>query len=151
VVTVRVLRFAASVVDAFFREFLPSVQEDRERFAVDILADAEAEVEVLPPWRFGPAFEGNAGDGPGVVSERPPVLPRSTAAEPTPGQPIDTYTQGMSIAGLLAYHTLLDPGAHQCHCLHRSHSQHGHHRHISDLIVNMLDADHRVAQQFNNQ
>ena len=133
-----VWRFLAGVSDLFFREFLPSVEEERARFAANLLADAEAEVEVLPPWRFGPAFEGKAGDGPAAVS----------IDQPAAGQPIDLYTQGMSIAGLLAYHTLLDPAAHQCHCLHKAHSQHGHHRHISDLIINMLDADHRVTQEF---
>jgi hypothetical protein len=115
----------------------------------DALADLEAEHESTPHLRFGPAFEGEAGNSPGVVSAHPPVLPRPTAVTPTPGQPeLDLYVQALSIVGLLDYHQLLDVSAHQCHCLHKAHSLHGHHKHISDLIINVLDADHRVTQQF---
>lgn len=80
---IRRLRYALTIVRDISMILCPAsafvrARVDEARDA-DLLAEREAAVDVMEPWRFGPAAGVAAGTGPGVLAD-----------VPTPGQPEPT-------------------------------------------------------------
>lgn len=140
---IRRLRYALTIVrdismilcpaSAFVRARVDEVRD------ADLLAEREAEHDVMEPWRFGPAAGVAAGTGPGQVCGVP-------LASPCPGQPDEPE----HVAELVRYHhvTANQMDGVYCACGHRSHNDRRHAHHVAGLVEDMIAADVRLANRF---
>lgn len=89
----------------------------------DLLAEREAEVEVMEPIRLGPVFDA-----------------------PCPGE----SDEPEHVAELVRYHhvTVNQMDGVYCRCGHRSHNDRRHAHHVAGLVEDMIAADMRVANKF---
>ncbi len=139
---IRRFRYAMTVVGDIAKILCPASDYVRVRVdAAELLAEREAMVDVMEPWRFGPAAGVAAGTGPGQVCGVP-------LASPCPGQPQEPE----HVAELVRYHhvTANQMDGVYCACGHRSRNFHGHAKHVSGFVLAMVEADARIAAANNN-
>lgn len=140
---IRRLRYALTIVRDISMILCPAsayvtARVDEVRDA-DLLAEREAAVDVMEPWRFGPVAGVAAGTGPGQVCGVP-------LASPCPGQPQEPE----HVAELVRYHhvTANRMDGVYCHCGHVSHNDRRHAHHVAGLVEDMIAADVRLANRF---
>lgn len=149
---IRRLRYALSIVRDLSMILCPASASVRAGVvacrAADLLAEREAEMDVMEPWRFGPMTStttGNArnlrpaagvaaGTGPEVVSA-PPIAPTS-------GHPVEDLIEFHHVASITG------DGIY-CACHHRSRNFHGHAKHVAGFVLSMVEADARIAAATN--
>lgn len=147
---IRRLRYALTIVrdvsmilcpaSAFVRARVDEAHEAKVAAEwADLLAEREAAVDVMEPWRFGPAAGVAVGTGPGQVCGVP-------LASPCPGQPDEPE----HVAELVRYHhvTANQMDGVYCACGHRSHNDRRHAHHVAGLVEDMIAADVRLANRF---
>ncbi len=135
---IRRLRYVLTIVRDISMILCPASASVRAEVvahrAADLLAEREEHVEVWEGYKFGPSMT-----CPGVGSDA--GLPG--ASSPMSGHPVEE---------LVEFHRVdrITGDGIYCACHHRSRSFHQHAKHVAGFVMDMVEADARIAAANNN-